>query len=138
MNSYTYGEIEVGQSASFEKTITKEDILLFSKLTGDKNPLHVDEEYAKQTKFKKPVAFGLLISSLWSTIAGMHLPGKHSLILSVQSSFRKPCFVGDTLTVEGVVRQKVDVGSILVLGLSVKNQTRAIVADGEMKVQVLK
>ncbi len=137
LKTYTYDEIRIGQSALFTKQITSQEMHAFSELTGDRNPLHLDKEYAKQTKFGKPVVFGLLVNSLWSTMAGMHLPGKHSLILSIQSYCRKPCFEGDLLTVEGTVKQKVDAGKLIVLAMSVKNQKNEVMVDGEMKVQVL-
>lgn len=74
MKSYKYKEIEIGTEEIFEKQVTKEDTLQFSKLTGDKNPLHLDEEYASETKFKRPVVYGLLLSSFLSNLAGMYLP----------------------------------------------------------------
>lgn len=138
LREFTYEEMTIGQRASFKKLITKGDVEKFSGITGDSNPLHLDESYASQSKFGKRVVFGFLANSLWSTIAGMHLPGKYSLILYSQSFFRNPCFEGDELTIEGIVKGKVDAGKIIVLGMSVKNQEGTVVVDGEMKVQVLK
>jgi len=138
MNTYSYDDIAIGQSASFGTSLTHESILQFSALTGDQNPLHLNKEFASTTAFGKPVVFGLLVSSFLSTLAGMHLPGKYSLILSTQTFFRKPCFEGDRLQIEGKVKHKVDVGKILVLSVLIKNQHEDIVMDGEMKVQVLK
>lgn len=138
MNTYTYEEIEIGTKANFSSKITQDEINAFSKITGDKNPLHMDLSYAKQTKFQKNVVFGLLVQSYFSTVAGMYLPGKYSLILSVESRFKNPAFCGDEVFVTGEVIKKVDFGKIIVLKVEIKNQEEKILVDGEMKVQVMK
>lgn len=138
MKEYTYAEIPIGLKHSFKRTITAEDIRAFSSLTGDRNPLHLDPSYAKGTQFGRPVVFGLLMESLLSTLAGMWLPGKYSLILSTESFFKKPCFEGDAITVEGEVVQKIDAAKILALKTSITNQHSERIVEGKMRVQVLR
>ncbi len=138
MNTYEYKDLKEGMKETFQKKITSEDILLFSKITGDRNSLHLDEDYAKTTQFGKKVVFGLLVNSLLSTLAGMHLPGKYSLILKVESNFKKPCFEGDILTVSGEIEKKNDFGKIIILKTAIENQKKDVVQEGKMYIQVLK
>jgi 3-hydroxybutyryl-CoA dehydratase len=137
-NEYTFEEIKVGDSETFEKAITKEDIATFSTLTGDKNPLHLDKNYAEGTEFKKPVAFGMLYSSFLSTLAGMYLPGKYSLIMHVELDLPKPVFEGDVITISGTVDNKINVGKMVKLTVSMKNRSSQEVLKGSMLVKVLK
>jgi len=138
MNSYKFEELNLGMKKVFKKEIYEKDLELFSELTGDKNPLHLDEEYAKSTLFKRKVVFGQLVQSYLSTLVGMYLPGKYSLILSIESNFRKPVFIEDTLLVSGVLEEKIHVGKIIIIGTEIKNQYNQIVMDGKMRVKVLK
>ncbi|MDR4887126.1 MaoC family dehydratase [Fredinandcohnia sp. QZ13] len=88
----------VGQTASCSKTITETDIHLFAELSGDFNPIHIDDEYAKKTRFNKRIAHGLLTSSLLSQLLGVHLPGKGSVYMEQTIRFTAPVFIGDTIT----------------------------------------
>src|SRR3989338_4754995 len=107
MKELRFEDIKVGDSAHFERTINEEDVMAFSSLTGDKNPLHMDDEYARTTRFGGRVTHGLLTNALLSTLAGMHIPGRRSVILSVESRMPKPVRINDTLTVHGTVEQVV-------------------------------
>lgn len=94
MNEYRYTDIEIGAVESFKKVITVEDENNFRRITGDNNPLHSDDEFAVETsagKYESHVAFGMLTASLLSTLAGVYLPGKYSLIHSIDNiSFKNP------------------------------------------------
>lgn len=138
MKAFTFDKIAVGQTASFEKTLTSEDVLLFSSLTGDANPLHLDDSYAKSAGFSSRVAFGMLGSSLHSALAGMHLPGKYCLIVKEESNFIAPFFPGDTLTVMGTVKDKKPFGNLLFINTEMKNQDSRTVIRGKLVVKVLK
>ena len=88
MNEYTLSEIEIGMKASFQREITTEMEDAFRQISGDENPLHRDDEFAGEIsngKFTQHVAFGMLTASLYSTMAGMYLPGKYSLIHSLRN-----------------------------------------------------
>ncbi len=106
MNEYTFDELAVGQEASFEVRVTQEMMDSFRAVTGDVNPLHNDEEHAREKGFPGRVVYGMLTASFLSTLAGVYLPGRHCLIHSVSVEFPQPVFVGDLLTVSGVVTEK--------------------------------
>jgi len=142
MNEYTIAEIEVGMEASFSKQITKEMEDSFRIITGDENPLHKDDEFAREIggdKFTRHAAFGMLTASLYSTMAGMYLPGKYSLIHSFEEiSFTKPVFVGDELTIAGEVIDKIEDLRLIVLKVTIRNQNNKVVSRARMKVLVMK
>lgn len=142
MREYTFDELSVGMTESFTKRITTEMEDAFRLITGDENPLHRDDEYAKEVsggKFKSHVAFGMLTASLYSTIAGMYLPGKYSLIHSLERvDFKKPVFVGDELTVTGTVKEKQDDLHLIILDVVIQNQNNKAVSKASMKVLVQK
>lgn len=131
-----FEEINIGDTATFDKTFTNKDVEDFARLSGDFNPLHTDESYAKTTQFKKPIIHGMLVGSLCSTLLGMYLPGKKCLYISQTLSFKNPVFVGDKLTVTGNVKTK-SVGTRL-LEISISITKGAIdVVKGEAIVKVL-
>ncbi len=142
MNDYRFSDIEIGMEASFSKNVTIEMENSFRELSGDENPLHKDDDFAKDIsagKFQSHAAFGMLTASLYSTMAGMYLPGKYSLIHSFNElSFLNPVFVGDELTVTGQVVDKVDDLRLIVLKVSIRNQEKKVVSRAKMKVLVMK
>ena len=93
-------DLFIGQSESFEKKITDNDIKIFSEITGDKNPVHTDEKFAKETIFKKRIAHGFLTGSLISTVIATKLPGPGSVYLKQDIKFLAPVFIGDTVKAE--------------------------------------
>lgn len=97
MQGYHVNQIEIGQSASFSKTITETDIYLFAGISGDLNPAHINEEQAKQTRFKKRIAHGMLTASFISTVIGMQLPGPGTIYLEQSIQFKAPVYIGDTI-----------------------------------------
>jgi 3-hydroxybutyryl-CoA dehydratase len=88
----------LGEEATFSKTFTQEDVEAFSKLSGDTNPIHLDDDYAKETRFGGRIIHGMLIASLISSTLGTILPGPGCIYLSQQLSFRAPARVGQRLT----------------------------------------
>ena len=95
----TFDEVEVGESASLTRTLTREDIELFAVMSGDVNPAHVDEEYARSDMFHTIVAHGMWGASLISTLLGTKLPGPGTIYLEQTLRFRRPVTIGDTITV---------------------------------------
>ena len=142
MNTYKLSNICVGMTASFEKKITKEMEDAFRTISGDDNPLHRDDAFACEIsngKYQKHVSFGMLTASLYSTIAGMYLPGENSLIHSFEElSFLKPVFAGDTLHVEGEVADKLEDLRLIRLKVVIRNQDNKVVSRAKMKVLVMK
>src|SRR6266516_3271672 len=102
----TFDEIKVGDTASLVRTLSKEDIELFAVMSGDVNPAHVDEEYARSDMFHRIIAHGMWGASLISTLLGTKLPGPGTIYLSQTLSFRKPVTIGDTVTVTVTVTDK--------------------------------
>ncbi len=137
MNQYTYEEIEVGQKESFSVTITAEDQNAFCGLTGDVNPLHQDPDYANAKGHKGCVVYGMLTASYYSTLAGVYLPGEHSLLHSVNSKFMKPVYIGDTLTVEGTVSEKNDTFRLINVKAVIRNQNGEKVSKAELQVGLI-
>ncbi len=93
--SYAFEDLAIGMEASFAKTVTAEDIAQFAEVTGDKNPVHLDEAYAARTIFKKPISHGMLTAGYISAVFGMELPGPGAIYVSQTLNFRGPVGVGD-------------------------------------------
>ncbi len=136
MNDFRYEEIKTGHKESFTVNITEEMMSAFRQITGDINPLHNDEDYAKEQGHKGRVAYGMLTASLLSTLAGVYIPGKRSLIHEVKIKFAKPVYIGDTLTIEGEVEEKNDTYSLLMLKVTIRNQDGNKVCRANMQVAV--
>ena len=135
-SEYTFDEIKIGQSKKFQVIITESMVNDFAKISGDFSPIHMDEEYAKSTTFKKRVVHGMLLASFLSRIDGMYLPGKHALYFSQNIEFRNPCFIGDILTIESVVIDKSISTKILKIESKIMNQKNEILLYGEGRVIV--
>src|SRR5579871_4423495 len=90
--------LKIGESASRSKTITDEDVRLFAQVTGDINPVHLDEAYAAESRFGRRIAHGMLTGSLISAILGNDLPGHGSIYLGQEFKFKAPVYIGDTIT----------------------------------------
>jgi 3-hydroxybutyryl-CoA dehydratase len=97
-------DFQIGQHVTFTKTFTEEDMQRFVGITGDVNPLHVDEEFAHKTKFGRRVLQGMLTASILSTMVGMLLPGTGAIYRSQTLNFLLPVYLGDTVTAHFVVR----------------------------------
>jgi 3-hydroxybutyryl-CoA dehydratase len=94
-SGYFFEDLAVGMEASYAKKISNEDVLAFAELSGDTNPVHLDDAYAAQTMFKQRIAHGFLTASLISTVLGTKLPGPGCIYLSQSLKFRAPVMIGD-------------------------------------------
>src|SRR5207302_11143711 len=90
--------LAVGQRAAFSKTIAEADIRTFAAVTGDRNPLHLDETFAGRSRFGRPIAHGILVAGVISAALGMVLPGPGAIYLSQTLKFLRPVYPGDTVT----------------------------------------
>lgn len=126
-----YEDIQIGDKASFTKTISESDIYQFAGITGDYNPVHINTEYANQSVFKERVAHGILTAGFISAVLGTKLPGTDTIYLSQNLDFKAPVKIGDTVTAEVEVLEKKDRKKIIRLRTIVKNQLNVIVVDGE-------
>ena len=91
-------DFQLGEQASLSKTISDEDVQTMAEVTGDHNPLHLDEEYARKTRFGRRIVHGVFSAGLISAVLGNRLPGPGSIYLSQQVEFLAPVFIGDTIT----------------------------------------
>ena len=99
----TIHEIKVGDSSEFAKTIAESDIYLFAGVTGDLNPFHVNEDFAKDTFFKGRIAHGILLAGFISTVIGCQLPGPGAIYVKQALKFVAPGRIGDTITAKATV-----------------------------------
>ena len=129
-------KIKPGDTASVTKIITQEDIEKFADLSGDHNPIHLDEEHAKGTRFGRRIAHGMLTSSLISNVIGNELPGVGSIYLSQTLQFLAPVFAGDTITARATVTSVREDKPIVKLETVCANQRDEIVIKGEATVLV--
>ncbi|MFZ4590386.1 MAG: SDR family oxidoreductase [Ignavibacteria bacterium] len=132
-----YNEIQIGLKEKLQHKITKQDIEKFVELTGDDNKLHVDEEFARKTHFKKPVVHGMLGASFISTIIGTKLPGDGALWFSQSLVFLLPVRIGDNLTIVAEVIKKNDKEKIIELKTDIYNQNKQIVTKGFSKIKII-
>lgn len=131
-------ELEVGQRASLARTITAEDVADFARLSGDRNALHLDEEFAARTEFGQRVVHGFLHASLLSTLVGTKLPGRGALYVSQSIAFTRPVFIGDTVEASAVV-EAIDIETRLVtLRTEIARSGGDVVMRGTAMVRVLR
>ncbi len=145
MDSYaavpgSFAGLSIGDSLSFDREITCDMVTAFADLSGDYNPVHMDEGYCRKHGLGSRVAHGMLVLSLVSTLIGMYLPGRGALWLSQKFDFIAPVRIGDKLIVTGMITGKSDENilgmGILDIKVVVKNQNNAIAVRGNVKVSI--
>lgn len=127
----SYDEIEVGMTESFTKTITETDVYLFAGISGDFNPMHLNEEFAKKTPFGTRIAHGALPQSLIAPVLGMKLPGLGTVAIEMTSRFLKPTYFGDTVTAWAEVVEKLEEKRWVRMELRWTNQRGQLIGVGE-------
>ena len=105
MVTVCYEDIQLGQSASMEKTVTERDVQMFGEATGDLNPLHFDQAYAAKTIFRGRVAHGALSIGFISAVIGMKLPGEGTIFVSARTDFKAPVRIGDTVLTTCTIKE---------------------------------
>ncbi|MGD9679673.1 MAG: MaoC family dehydratase [Candidatus Obscuribacterales bacterium] len=126
--------LETGATASYSRTVTGEDIVAFANVTGDRNPVHLDEEHARQTPFKRRIAHGMLTGSYISTVLGTILPGPGTIYLEQNLKFRAPVFIDDTITARVTVESYDEAKGIAVLKTDCVNQDGKVVIEGSARI----
>ncbi len=126
----SYDQLKIGQEASFTKTISETDVYLFAGISGDFNPMHVNEIFARQTPFKTRIAHGALPQALIAPVLGMQLPGLGTILVEISCRFKAPTFFGDTITATARVSEKLAEKKWARMELVWKNQEGKIVAEG--------
>lgn len=138
-NKLAYNQIKIGDSFSFEQIIDGVAVRKFAKLTGDFNPLHCDESYARTTSWGGRVVHGMLLASYFSKLVGMICPGERALYLSQHLSFKKPLGLGkriNKIIVAGKVVNKFDAVKIIEMKTWIATKTGQVIIDGMAKVRV--
>jgi len=129
-------DFSIGERASLTKTITEDDVNACAELVGDFNPIHVDEEYARRSRFGRRIAHGVFTGGLISAVLGTKLPGPGSIYLSQKLDFRAPVYIDDTITATVEVAAWRPDKRILTLKTDCHNQDEKLIATGKAVVMV--
>ena len=127
----TIDQIKVGDAAEFAKTVSESDIYTFAGISGDLNPAHINEEYAKDTFFKKRIAHGLFIGGFISTVVGTLLPGPGTIYREQTLNFLAPVYFNDTVTARAEVTELMPEKNKIALKTTVTNQDGVVVIEGK-------
>ena len=134
-DGYKFEDLSVGMTHQTEHVITEDDIELFAQVSGDRNPLHMDEEFAKKTSFGQRIAHGALTASYISGILGNDLPGPGSIFVGLNMRFRRPVYIGSHVTVKVEVTEMKERGNRVTLKVSCNVDGKAAIS-GEAMVMV--
>ncbi len=135
MNAYRFSDISVSDCESFLFSIDERKMELFRQISGDENPLHTDSDFAEARGFHENVVYGQLTASALSSLAGMYLPGKYSVIHTVETHFLKPVFLSKCpLRVVGIVKEKDDRFGIIIVGFEMFDVDNTKVCKGKMRI----
>ena len=128
-------EIRIGMEVSYIHTINDADVREFSEISGDKNPIHLSDEYAKKSRFKKRIAHGLMSASYFSALFGTKLPGEGAIYVSQSLQFKRAVYLGDTVTATVIVKG-IDLNKRRVFFRTVCKVKNKIVIDGEAELYI--
>ncbi|MDN5341312.1 MaoC family dehydratase [Oceanotoga sp. DSM 15011] len=134
----TYAEIELGHVYEEKTKISSTDVNTFAEISGDKNPLHIDEEFAKKSIFGQRIAHGILVLGKISAVLGMRFPGNGTIYMQQSAKFKAPVFLDEELTVRIEVKEKIDEKFRLILITQVIKEDGKVAIDGEALVQFKK
>ena len=134
-NQIPLEEIEIGMEVSYTQTITDSDVKAFSGISGDKNPVHMDDEYAKNSRYKKRIAHGMLSASFFSALFGTKIPGEGCVYVAQSLRFKRPVYLDDTV-VASVIVTSVDLKKKRVFFQTLCKVNNKIVIDGEAELYV--
>jgi len=128
-------DIKIGMEASYSQTITDTDVKAFSGISGDKNPIHMSDEYANKSRFKKRIAHGMISASFFSALFGTKLPGEGCVYVSQSLEFKKPVYLNDTITAIVTV-SKIDLEKRRVFFRTICKVKHKIVIDGHAELYI--
>ena len=135
LSNFTYDELQVGQIGEYQKTLTEREIILFAAASGDTNPIHMDEEYAKSTPFGGRIAHGIWTASLISAAVANVMPGPGSIYLGQTLKFSRPVKIGDTITIQLEILEKNDKRKRVSIQCTGSNQDGKQIISGVADVQ---
>lgn len=134
LENFPIDELAVGQTASYSKTLTQNDVVLFAACSGDLNPVHLDKDYAATTVFGEPIGHGMWTGALVSAAVAMRLPGPGSVYRSQSLNFKHPVKIGDTVTVTLTVSEIKERIKLVTLDCEAHNQDGKLIAKGVAEV----
>ncbi len=123
--------LTIGNSASLTKSFSDADVRAFAEISGDANPVHLDDDFAASTRFGRRLVHGILTAGLISAVLGTQLPGPGSVYIKQSLNFRAPVYLGDTITATATVTALREDKPIVTLATTCKNQDGVVVIDGE-------
>jgi len=130
LSNFTFDELFIGQTTHYTRQVTERDLQLFAAVSGDVNPLHLDEEFAAESQFGERIAHGMLSGAFISAAIALQLPGPGTIYLEQSLRFRLPVKLNDTLTVHLEVTEKTDRRRVVKLVCNIENQNGKRVAMG--------
>lgn len=131
-------EFFIGEKAEVSKTISETDVYLFAGISGDFNPVHINRVEAEKSIFRKPIVHGFLVGAIISNVIGMKLPGPGAIYMEQNMEFKKPVYIGDTVTAQVEIVEIInEEKNILKLSTRVFNQKNEMVIDGNAIVKAL-
>ncbi|MBP8925991.1 MAG: MaoC family dehydratase N-terminal domain-containing protein [Pseudomonadales bacterium] len=134
LENFTFDELVIGQRASYSRVVSDEAVRLFAAVSGDVNPVHLNEEFAATTQFKGRIAHGMFTAGLISAAIAMELPGPGVIYLGQELRFERPVRIGDTITVELTVTGKTPSRNFVQLQTVARNQHGKTVVSGSANV----
>ena len=129
--AWTFATLKVGDKDSISKHVTADVVAKFADVSNDNNPLHLDEAFAKTTRFGQRIAHGMISAGLISAVHGTLIPGQGAVYMSQSLKFRRPVFYGDTLTAWAEVQEKIEDKKRVIMKNRVENQKGEMVVEGE-------
>jgi len=136
MNEYKFDNITINQREEFTVTITSSMLDMFREITGDVNPMHTEDEYAKRQGYDSRISYGMLTASFYSTLVGVYLPGKYCIFQECKISFNKPVYVNDILCISGEVTEIHEVLKRITIKAVIRNQRNEKVSKATLVVGV--
>lgn len=134
MNDYGWSDLQLGMSCSFDAVVTEAMMERFLGDTGDSNPLHVDGGFARSRGFEGRVVYGMLAASFYSTLVGVHLPGRNALLHGIDVDFHKPIYPGMALRIRGEVVQLLEAYKRVELRASISTMNDEILSKAKIRV----
>lgn len=131
MQGKTFDQLRLGEKADFSKTVSEADVYLFAGITGDFNPAHINEAYARNTPFKSRIAHGMLVAGFVSNVIGTRLPGPGTIYIQQELKFLAPVYIGDTISARAEVVELVQEKKRVRLKTTCVNQEGKSVLEGE-------
>ena len=130
-------EIKIGMSESYSQTISEADVKAYAGISGDRNPVHMDDEYAEKSRYKKRIAHGMISSSFFSALFGTKLPGPGCVYVNQSLNFKRPDYIGDTVTAIITVTKIDEIKSRVYFDTVCKVKNK-IVIDGQAELYIPK